>query len=167
MHVAYLDSLDRAVTRLLKQEHLHQSIAKLRTDLQCSPEPFVWSTVGCEALRDLLPSEIRSAWIFVLRKDVWSGGHSHPNSVQHMVLVEGRGRARVAGSEAPIVPFGVTGKSPREVWQVIGKGVPHEFLPDGEDMVVISFHTCPPDDLIEIEAGTGHSRHYEQKTSTA
>lgn len=167
MHVNYLDSLDRAVNRLLMQRHLHQSIARLRTDLQSSPEPFVWSTVDCEALRDLLPPEIQSAWIFVLRTDVWSGAHFHPNSVQHMVLVEGGGRARIAGDEARIIPFGARGKSSSEVWQVIGKGIPHEFLPEGGDMVVISFHTCSPDDLIEIEAGTGHSRHYELKTGAA
>src|SRR5215472_8366448 len=106
MHVSYLDSLDQAVHRLLQEAHLHQSIARLRIELQSSPEPFVWSTVDCETLRDLLPAAIQSAWIFVLRKDLWSGAHFHPNSVQHMVLVEGRGRARIAGEEARIIPFG-------------------------------------------------------------
>ena len=161
MQVSYLASLDRAVASLLKQAPIRESIARLKGELQACPEPFVWVTLDCTPLVGILPRQILSAWIFVLRKDVWSGAHFHPNSIQHMVVVEGRGRSKIAGDEKPMVPYGTPGHPPEAAWQVIDKNVAHEFLPEASDMVVISFHTCPPDELLEIESGTGHARVYE------
>ena len=43
----------------------------------------------------------------------------------------------------------------------IGEGVPHEFFPEGEDMVVVSFHTCAAHELEEVACETGESRLYE------
>ncbi|HLW74949.1 MAG TPA: hypothetical protein VKT74_07770 [Gammaproteobacteria bacterium] len=161
MQVSYLDSLDRAVAVLLKQAPIRESIARLKGELQTSPEPFVWATLDCQPLAGILPPQILSAWIFVLRRDVWSGAHFHPNSIQHMVVVEGRGRSKIAGEESLMLPYGTPGHPPEAAWQVIEKKVTHEFLPEAADMVVISFHTCAPDELLEIESGTGHARVYE------
>jgi|SRR5215469_4812814 len=167
MQVAYLNSLDRAAGLLLRQATVREDIAKLKDALRVSTEPFVWAIIDCAGLASILPPEIQSAWIFVLRHGVWSGTHYHPNSVQHMIMVQGEGRARIAGAEQSMLRHDAPGRTPEERWQVIGEHVPHEFLPEGQDMVVISFHTCPPDELIEIESGTGHSRHYEPKKTSA
>ena len=156
-----LDSLHRAVGSLLAQTQVRQDIARLKVELQNSPEPFVWSVVDCGALAGILPEDIRSGWIFVLRKDTPSGAHHHPNSVQHMVMVEGAGRSVVAGEERRMQRFGSAGLAPRDLWYVIDRNVTHEFFPEGEDVVVISFHTCAPDELIEVEEGSGHVRRYE------
>jgi mannose-6-phosphate isomerase-like protein (cupin superfamily) len=156
-----LDSLHRAVGTLLATEPVSKDIARLKLELQSSPEPFVWSVVDCEALAGVLPKDIRSGWIFVLRKDTPSGAHHHPNSVQHMVMVEGAGRSVVAGEERTMLRFGSAGSAPRDLWYVIDRNVTHEFFPEGEDVVVISFHTCAPDELIEVEQGSGHVRRYE------
>ncbi|HEU5240122.1 MAG TPA: hypothetical protein VFU37_23510, partial [Pyrinomonadaceae bacterium] len=48
-----------------------------------------------------------------------------------------------------------------ETWDVIGKGVPHEFFPEKEDMTVVSFHTCEADQLEEVSCDTGEKRLYE------
>lgn len=161
MEVKYLDRLDRAVALLLEQESIRETIARLKGELRACQEPFVWATLECTPLAGMLPPEILSAWIFVLRKDLWSGTHFHPNSIQHMVVVEGQGRAKIAGDEGPMVPYGTPGHPPEAAWQVIDQNVAHEFLPQASDMVVISFHTCAPDELLEIESGTGHARIYE------
>lgn len=161
MKVDYLDVLDWAVGSLLQQETVREDIARLELALKISPEPFVWSVVDCSRLGGVLPQEIRSAWIFVLRKGLWTGAHYHPNSIQHMAVVEGGGWARVAGKLRSLVPHGTSGYAYEDVWQVIDKEVPHEFLPEGRDMVVISFHTCAADELVEIEVGSGHTRRYE------
>jgi hypothetical protein len=47
-------------------------------------------------------------------------------------------------------------------WCVINKDTPHEFFPQEEDMVVISFHTCPQTNLVEIKCDSGEHRVYEK-----
>jgi mannose-6-phosphate isomerase-like protein (cupin superfamily) len=161
MPSADLDSLDRAVTTLLAQDRVRRDIARLKTELQSSPEPFVWSVVDCSVLAGILPDGIRSGWIFVLRKDTPSSAHHHPNSVQHMVMLEGAGRSAVGGQERPMLRFGTAGSTLQDRWYVIDRNVIHEFFPEGEDVVVISFHTCAADELVEVEQGSGHVRRYE------
>lgn len=158
-----LPALESAATRLLAAAESRAAIVRLKAGLKLAGEPFVWATLDLGPVRDLLPARIQSAWIFVLREGVWSGAHYHPNSVQHMIVVEGRGRSRIAGKERVMAGFAERGQPLEARWQVIPERVPHEFLPEGGDMVVISFHTCPAHELEEIEAGTGRSRFYEPR----
>ena len=51
--------------------------------------------------------------------------------------------------------------SPSDKWVVIDENVPHEFFPEKENMVVISFHTCDANELEEIGCTTGEKRLYE------
>ena len=46
-------------------------------------------------------------------------------------------------------------------WYVIGQNVPHEFIPEAENMTVVSFHTCRESELEEIACETGGKRCYE------
>lgn len=163
MSAADLGALDRAVAHLLLQEPVRESIEQLKLDLRTAAEPFVWSVVDVEPLTGMLPPEIRSAWIFVLRSGAWTGAHYHPNSVQHMVMIEGVGRSRIAGRERRMIPYGANHQPPERVWHVIDPNVPHEFFPEGTDLVVLSFHTCAADELEEIESRTGKSRFYEPR----
>jgi hypothetical protein len=156
-----LKKLHAAVDALLRQESFSRDVERLRLELSGSPEPFVWSTVDLGGLGVALPASIKSGWIFLLRSDAPSGCHYHPNSVQHMVALNGRGRSKVGGVERPMIPFGRAGHSIEEKWYVIGEGVPHEFFPEGEDMTVVSFHTCEAFELEEIACGSGTSRKYE------
>ena len=74
--------------------------------------------------------------------------------------LEVQGDAEVAGVRMPMVPFdAVADVSDR--WLVIEQGTAHEFFPQGEDMTVVSFHTCPPQELEEVECDSGGLRHYE------
>ena len=72
--------------------------------------------------------------------------------------------SKVAGIEKRMVQFGSSNASLADTWYVIGKGVPHEFLPEGEDMIVVSFHTCQAAELEEIASETGEKRRYEGET---
>ena len=156
-----LRKLNDAVLRLLKQEPVLEVMRKLKEENARSPEPFVWavldhSSIGCE-----LPENIKSCWVFVLKKGVPSGCHYHPNSVQHMAMIEGRGESDVAGVRKRMVRLGSANHSLDEIWYVIPEGVPHEFFPEASDMVVISFHTCAAEELEEVSCQTGGSRLYE------
>src|SRR5262249_25148973 len=118
--------------------------------------------VALDTISVALPAPIKSCWIFLLKRDVPSGCHYHPNSVQHMVALNGRGRSKVGGVECTMISFGSARHSIEEKWHVIGQGVPHEFFPEGEDMAVVSFHTCAANELEEIATGSGARRIYER-----
>jgi hypothetical protein len=160
-----LEKLHAAVEWLLRQDSFSRAVGRLRVELSESQEPFVWTTVALDTVRVPLPAPIKSCWIFLLKCDVPAGSHYHPNSVQHMVALNGRGRSNVGGVQRTMIPFGSARHSIEDKWHVIGEGIPHEFFPEGEDMVVVSFHTCAVDELEEIASGSGARRRYEQPSN--
>lgn len=161
-----LESLHAAVARVIGQDSFSPTLARLKSELRESNEPFVWATIDLDALGVELPAAIKSGWIFLLRGDVPSGCHHHPNSVQHMIAVNGRGRSIVGGVSRDMPLFG-DDRPVEEKWYVIGRSVPHEFFPAGEDMAVVSFHTCAANELEEVSCGTGANRLYEPATDGA
>lgn len=156
-----LKKLNAAAELLISQPSFHATIEQLRSELRRSNEPFAWTVVDPGTLGAELPASIKSSWVFVLKGGTPSGCHYHPNSVQHMVAVRGRGTSRVGGVEKSMATLGSAGCSLEDIWFVIAEGVPHEFFPVGEDLVVVSFHTCRADELAEIACDTGATRHYE------
>jgi hypothetical protein len=161
MHADELELLDAAVATLVGQPGFRERLDRLSGELRQSSEPFVWSVVELDGIGRALPAGIRSCWIFVLRAGVGSGCHFHPNSVQHMVMIRGQGTSVVGGVRKRMLSLRAAGASPADTWFVIGEGVPHEFFPEGEDMIVVSFHTCEADELEEIAWRTGATRLYE------
>jgi hypothetical protein len=165
MDLRELEKLHAAVEWLQLQECFSTAVERLRVALSESDEPFVWTTVALDTFPVAVPSPIKSCWIFLLKRDVPSGSHYHPNSVQHMVVLNGHGRSCVGGVERTMIPFASAGHSIQEKWHVIGEGISHEFFPEGEDMTVVSFHTCPAAELEEIASNTGVRRIYEPPSS--
>ena len=160
-----LRQLNDAVAEVVARPATRRVVADLKSQLQHTSEPFVWSTIDLQSLTSPLPKDIRSGWIFVLKKDAPSGCHYHPNSIQHMVMVEGDGTSKVGPDSGQMKRFG---EDPLDdVWYVIPENVPHEFLPTGGDMVVLSFHTCASDELEEISCNSGATRNYEPRLNTS
>jgi mannose-6-phosphate isomerase-like protein (cupin superfamily) len=155
----YLSDLTELALVMLRRGGVSETLNRLKRELRASPEPFVWASVGLRGADELLPPEIRSAWLFALKAGMWSGLHHHPNSVQHMIVVSGRGRSKIAGVEGGLTAFD-RNAGWEEQWCVIDRGVPHEFFPEGEDMVVMSFHTAGPDELLEVSADSNSTRRY-------
>lgn len=153
----YLKSLNVIVERLLSEPSIKATIEALKSNLRHSHEPFVWRSINTRALEDILPKDIKSIMIFVLRKNTPSIAHYHPNSIQHTVVVEGKGKATIGETHEKVKLFDPQNE---ETWLVIDKNTPHKFFPEEQDMVVISFHTCLDDELIEIEADSGRRRLY-------
>lgn len=163
MNVNDLEKLNTAVEFLVNRKTFLETIEQLSEEINHSQEPFVWSVIDLNSIDRELPESIRSCWIFVLKKDVSSECHYHPNSIQHMVTIKGQGMSKVAGEYKRMVRFGSSNDSPADIWHVIGKGVPHEFFPEEEDMVVVSFHTCEASELEEVACETGEKRVYERE----
>jgi len=165
VNLSDLEKLHSTVEWLLGQDSFAKAVERLRGELRRSHEPFVWCTVALDSIGVALPPAIKSCWMFLLKHDVWSGSHYHPNSVQHMIALNGCGRSHVGGVERPLIPLGSPRHSIEEKWYVIGEGVAHEFFPEGEDMAVVSFHTCAAEELVEIASETGARRIYEPGAS--
>ena len=157
----YLRQLNEAVAELISRPMMHSLVDTLKEELQHTSEPFVWSTIDPGSVHTPLPDAIRSVWIFVLKRDVPSGCHYHPNSIQHMVMIEGEGTSNVGGTSGEMKRFGDPNFALDEIWYVIPEGVPHEFFPRARDVVVVSFHTCVSDELEEIGCDSGSKRNYE------
>ncbi len=154
-----LTKLGEVVSAMLARPDIAETIIQLKSDVKNSPEPFVWAVLDLTPIAERLPKDIRSGWIFVLKKETWSGAHFHPNSVQHMVVIEGRGRSSIGGVSGTMSPM-ETDQPIETDWFVIEAGAPHEFYPVENDMVVMSFHTCDAAALLEISAADGRSRTY-------
>jgi hypothetical protein len=163
MNVDYLEKLNNVVGFLLRQRTILESIQELKDNIRHTKEPFVWSVIDLNNLECDLPENIKSGWIFVLKKDVPSGSHYHPNSIQHMVMIEGQGRSNIADVWKRMVQFGSTDHILEDIWYVIDEGIVHEFFPEKTDMVVVSFHTCLANELEEISCGTGEKRLYHEE----
>ena len=78
-----------------------------------------------------------------------------------MVMIKGQGMSNVGGVSRRMVQFGPSIQPLTDLWQIIDKNVPHEFFPEVENMIVVSFHTCEAAELEEIAYGTGETRLYE------
>jgi len=156
-----LEKLSAAVEFLIDQKAVLDTIEQLTREVDRSQEAFVWSVIDLGSIPRPLPENIKSGWIFVLKKDVSSGCHYHPNSIQHMTTITGQGTSKVGGEYKRLVQFGSPDESVADKWVVIDKNVPHEFFPEKENMVVISFHTCEATELEEVGCDTGEKRLYE------
>jgi mannose-6-phosphate isomerase-like protein (cupin superfamily) len=156
-----LQKLNSAVEFLTNQNSFAQAVNELREEVNHSSEPFVWSVIDLKSIESELPQEIKSGWIFVLKKNVPSGCHYHPNSIQHMVMIEGQGTSKVGEESRRMLQFGSANTSLEDIWYVISEGVPHEFFPEDKDVTVVSFHTCEAEQLEEVACDTGEKRKYE------
>ena len=160
MNDSYLPSLSEAAKAILRDEKVIADLDRARGELFETEAPFVWCVIDIDRYR--LPENIKSGWIFVLKRNHASGSHYHPNSTQHMLVVEGRGSATIADRTraAAAIP------SPENIrssdWFVIPENAPHEFFIGDEDMVVISFHTCPAEELLEVDSHDESQRLYEE-----
>jgi len=160
IHMDYLSQLNAAVAELIGRSSVQSLIDDLKKQVPYTSEPFVWSTIDLQSITAPLPDTIRSAWIFVLKKDVPSGCHYHPNSIQNMVMIEGEGTSRVGENSRQMKRFADPDSSLEDIWYVIPEGTPHEFYPAETDMVVVSFHTTASDELEEVSCDSGATRTY-------
>lgn len=161
MKIGYLDELNSVVKILLKDYAIKLAIKNLKLKTRETSEPFIWSVIDINSHHQNLPPNIKSVWIFVLKKGASSIAHYHPNSTQHTVMIEGKGKVRIKDHMKDLKTFDSSSSTEKDIWCIIDKNVPHEFFPT-EDMVVISFHTCLPDELIEIKCESGEKRKYEK-----
>lgn len=146
-----------ALDTVLRSEHVREQIRpiveRVRAELARNKDALMaWEPIPLTVFGGALPSEIRSAWVFVLRAAADTGAERHPNSHQRMMSFEGSGDLQtgepgqwqsnvlVSNPEAPLERRWIS--IPPNVWHrpVVGAEV---------DWAVVSFHTVVADELIE------------------
>ncbi|MBM4176753.1 MAG: cupin domain-containing protein [Ignavibacteria bacterium] len=157
MKQSYLTKLNKITELIFNDSDLIGIIEKLKLELNLSDQPFLGKAIKSISLPFTLPDEIKSVWIFVIKKNTPSISHYHPNSVQHTTVIEGCGKVMIGDKLRDLKSFD---SSNENTWYIIDKNLPHEFFPGNEDLVVLSFHSCLPEDLIEVKSKSGCERKY-------
>jgi hypothetical protein len=111
-----------------------------------------WEPVPLELYKaGALPEGIRSSWVFALRRGVTTGAERHPNSCQRMVSWSGSGDFQVHDGKRwrshrlqsdPVATL-------EDRWISIPPDTWHQGVVGNQDWLVVSFHTVPPEELIE------------------
>lgn len=142
-------------------ERVAQTIARNPHEIEA------WEPIPLEAYAGLLPSPIRSSWVFILRGGVTTGAERHPNSHQRMMSWKGEGDFQVHDGKSWQSHLMVSARdAPLENrWISIPPNVWHQDVVSAKDWVVVSFHTVPAAELIEerpdaTDSLSTHQRRY-------
>src|SRR5438094_3733265 len=142
---ARLESIDDILQSETVRQQILPIIERVRAELARKKEALMtWEPIPLTVFGRALPTEIRSAWIFVLRAGANTGAERHPNSHQRMMTSQGSGDMRteqegkwrsnflISDPAAPLEQRWIS--IPPNVWHrpVVGKDA---------DWVVVSFHT--------------------------
>ena len=148
-----LTALDAAVADPRVTRHVATIAPTLDLRLRLDPNAIMaWEPIPLETFDRPLPPDIRSSWIFVLRKGITSGAERHPNSHQRMMSFRGSGDFPVQ-RDGQWESHRLTSDRARpleERWVSIPPYTWHQGIVDpDEHWVVVSFHTVPAEELIE------------------
>ena len=87
-----LELLDAALQSGSVRDHIRSVVVRVSKALSRKKDALMgWEPVPLHIFPPILPPEIRSAWVFVLRAGADTGAERHPNSHQRMMSFEGSG----------------------------------------------------------------------------
>jgi hypothetical protein len=148
-----LESLDAVLRSDNVREKIRPIIERVRAELARKKEALMaWEPIPLTVFDRALPSEIRSAWVFVLRAGADTGAERHPNSHQRMMSFEGSGDLQTGelGNWQSNVLVSEPDAPLERRWISIPANVWHRPVIDASaDWAVVSFHTVPAEELIE------------------
>ena len=152
-----LELLDAALRSENVREHIRSVVVRVREELARKKDALMsWEPVPLDVFTTTLPTEIRSAWVFVLRAGADTGAERHPNSHQRMMSFEGSGNLQTGepGNWESNVLLSLPDTPLERRWISIPTNVWHRPVINPEtDWAVVSFHTVPAGELIEERPG--------------
>src|SRR5438132_12862726 len=90
-----LDALDAALRSEDVRAQIRPIVERVRAELARKAEALMtWKPIPLSTFRRVLPPEIRSAWVVILRAGADTGAERHPNSHQRQLLSGGGGVAQ-------------------------------------------------------------------------
>ena len=166
-----LKLLDNAVKEEGIRQHMIGVIQRVERALENDPKALLsWEPIPLGLYKQRLPSEIKSSWVFNLRKNTTTGAERHPNSIQRMMSYKGRGDFQIKPDlkwESNLLESDFRGDIEKR-WISIPVNVWHQGLVSDENWIVISFHTAEVSELIEERHDDGdetklHKQKYVDK----
>jgi hypothetical protein len=148
-----LETLDTALRSESVRQRIRSIVVRVREQLARRKDALMsWEPFPLDVLPTVLPSEIRSVWVFVLRAGADTGAERHPNSHQRMMSFEGSGDLQTGepGKWKSNVLISDPDAPLERRWISIPTNVWHRPVINAEtDWAVVSFHTVPAEELIE------------------
>jgi hypothetical protein len=168
-----LESLDAVLRSDNVCEQIRPIVERVRAELARKKEALMaWEPIPLTVFDRALPTEIRSAWVFVLRAGADTGAERHPNSHQRMMSFEGSGDMQTGepGKWESNVLVSDPGAPLERRWISIPTNVWHRpVISAAADWAVVSFHTVAAEELIEerpddsSNAGTKQMKYVRSK----
>jgi len=167
-----LELLDIAVKEDNIKQYMIGVIQRVEQTLENDPKALMaWEPIPIDLYNQQLPSDIKSSWVFILRKNTTTGAERHPNSIQRMMSYKGSGDFQ----SKPALKWNSNflesnfGGDIEKRWISIPLNVWHQGIVGNENWVVISFHTAEVSELIEERPEEGdenkfHKQKYVDKT---
>ena len=148
-----LELLDAALQSGSVRDHIRSVVVRVSKALSRKKDALMsWEPVPLHIFPTILPPEIRSAWVFVLRAGADTGAERHPNSHQHMMSFEGSGDLQTGepGKWQSNVLVSDPDAALERRWISIPSNVWHRpVINAAANWAVVSFHTVPAEDLVE------------------
>jgi len=154
----FLELLDAVVKEEGIRQHMIGVIQRVEQTLENNPNALMsWEAIPLNIYKQRLPSEIKSSWVFNLRKNTTTGAERHPNSIQRMMSYKGQGDFQTKPDlkwESNFLKSDFEGDIEKR-WISIPENVWHQGVVGDDNWVVISFHTAEVSELIEERPENG------------
>jgi hypothetical protein len=168
-----LELLDKAANEENIKQHMIGVIQRVEEALRNDPIAMMsWEPIPLNLFKQPLPAEIKSSWVFNLRKNSTTGAERHPNSIQRMMSYKGHGDFQTKPGvewESNMLESNFDAEIEKR-WISIPTSVWHQGIVGDENWIVISFHTAEVSELIEERPEDGdenkvHSQNYIEKNA--
>jgi hypothetical protein len=155
-----MDSNEREILELLdlaaKEDAIREYMIGVMQRVEKSLEDdanalLAWEPISLSLYKQKLPDEIKSCWVFILRKNAITGAERHPNSIQRMMSYKGYGDFQTKPDsvwKSNFLKSDPEGKIDNR-WISIPVNVWHQGIVSDENWIVLSFHTAEVSELIE------------------
>lgn len=161
----FLTILDNAVHHETVLILLDNAAAEAESELENSTDSIMaWRSIPLDVYSTDLPEEVRSSWVFILRKNTVTGTERHPNSCQRMMSFRGKGDIQTKHGDEWKSHFLKNDLSlpVEERWISIPENVWHQAVTSEDNWVVVSFQTAPPEELIEERPAPGDENKFRR-----
>ncbi|HSL20110.1 MAG TPA: hypothetical protein VK886_01150 [Vicinamibacterales bacterium] len=131
---------------------IRDALERVLQKLGASSETMAWEIIPFEMIDTELPENIRSCWVFAIRAGAETGAERHPNSHQRSCSLVGSGRFELragGGWRSHPLRSADDGSSMEQRWVSIPPSTWHRLFVGSEAWAMVSFHTVPPEELIE------------------
>lgn len=163
----FIEFLDSVVLDKRIKQYLDTIIDRVEKTLDNDPNSLMaWEPIPLDLYYQQLSSEIKSSWVFILKKNLITGAERHPNSIQRMMSYKGYGDFQTKPNQQWDSNFLKSdfGDNIEKRWISIPLNTWHQGIVGDENWVVISFHTAGVSELIEERLEDGDENLIHQQT---